>query len=78
MIEVKQLREWYWREPFVPFALRLKDGRAVAVHDPDLIAFHPHNPRRVSVFQLDDRLEIIDWDQIAEIVPLGGQTERAA
>jgi len=78
MIDVKQLRQWYWREPFVPFEIVLKDGRALMVHEPGLIGFHPESPKRVSVHQLDGSLNIVRWGDIVELRQRGKQSEAAA
>jgi hypothetical protein len=54
------VREAMNRQPFLPFQLRLADGRAMPVPHPDFITISPNN-RRVIVFTPpDDAMSILE------------------
>jgi hypothetical protein len=58
---IQQLRATATAQPFVPFTLRLADGRQYDIDHPDFIASHPQG-RTIIVFKpgLNGDLEIID------------------
>ena len=58
---IEQLRATVKAQPFVPFTLRLVDGRSYEVEHPDFIASHPQG-RTIIVFKPGEGgdFEIID------------------
>ena len=40
-MDLNSVREALHREPFVPFDLRLADGRTISVGHPEFVAVHP-------------------------------------
>jgi hypothetical protein len=64
-MHVDAVREAMHRQPFLPFLLRLADGRAVLVAHPDFIAV---SPRRVFVINpVDESLSQLERVLIASI-----------
>ena len=60
-VTIEQMRATAKAQPFVPFTLRLADGRSYEVEHPDFIASHPQG-RTIIVFKPGEGgdLEIID------------------
>jgi len=59
-MDIGGIREAMRQQPFVPFQLRLADGRAVLVRHPEFIAISPNN-RRIVVFpHPEDAMMIIE------------------
>jgi hypothetical protein len=60
-VTIGQLRATAKAQPFVPFTLRLADGRSYDVNHPDFIASHPQG-RTIIVFKPGEGgdLEIVD------------------
>ena len=60
-VTIEQLRATQRAQPFVPFTLRLADGRSYTIEHPDFISSHPQG-RTVVVYQrgTNGDLEIID------------------
>ena len=60
-VTIEQLRATAKAQPFVPFTLRLADGRSYDIRHPDFIASHPQG-RTIIVFKPGEGgdLEIID------------------
>jgi hypothetical protein len=60
-VTIEQLRATQRALPFVPFTLRLADGRSYRIDHPDFISSHPRG-RTIIVFKpgLNGDLEIID------------------
>jgi hypothetical protein len=58
---IEQLRATAKAQPFVPFTLRLADGRQYEINHPDFISSHPQG-RTVIVYKPGENgdLEIID------------------
>ncbi len=58
---IEQLRTTIKAQPFVPFTLRLADGRQYDIDHPDFISSHPHG-RTVIVYKPGENgdLEILD------------------
>jgi hypothetical protein len=61
LVTIEQLRATAKAQPFVPFTLRLADGRSYTIEHPDFIASHPQG-RTIIVFKPGEGgdLEIID------------------
>ena len=59
-MDIGGIREAMRQQPFVPFQLRLADGRTVLVRHPEFIAISANN-RRIAVFaQPEDAMMIIE------------------
>jgi hypothetical protein len=58
-MEMAAIREAFHRRPFMPFTLRLSEGRAFRILHPDYMAVPPTN-QRVIVFDNDDQMIILD------------------
>jgi hypothetical protein len=60
-VTIEQLRATAKAQPFVPFTLRLADGRQYDVNHPDFVSSHPQG-RTVIVYKPSDNgdFEIID------------------
>ncbi len=56
-MDIAGVREALHAQPFVPFALRLADGRALPVPHPDFVAV---TPRRVIVGAIDDTWSVVE------------------
>ena len=56
-MDIAGIREALHREPFEPFAMRLADGRSLAVRHPDFVAVHP---RRVIVIAQDGSWSVVE------------------
>jgi len=56
-MDIAGVREALRARPFVPFALRLADGRALPVPHPDFVAL---TPRRVIVGAIDDTWSVVE------------------
>jgi hypothetical protein len=61
LVTIEQLRTTVKAQPFVPFTLRLADGRSYDIEHPDFISSHPQG-RTVIVYKPGENgdLEIID------------------
>ncbi len=59
-MDIGGIREAMRQQPFVPFELRLADGRTILVRHPEFVAISANN-RRIAVFvQPDDAMMIIE------------------
>jgi hypothetical protein len=59
-MDIGAIREAMHKQPFLPFSLKLADGREIRVPHVDFIAV-PESGRRIAVFsQHDDSLSIIE------------------
>ncbi len=60
-VTIEQLRATAKAQPFVPFTLRLVDGRSYTIDHPDFISSHPQG-RTIIVYKAGEGgdLEIID------------------
>lgn len=67
---IEKLKELYEAEPFRPFVIRLADGRSVPVVHREFMAAAPSG-RIVTVFQPDDRLNIIDAMLVTDLKMVG-------
>jgi hypothetical protein len=56
-VDIAGVREALHARPFVPFALRLADGRSLPVPHPDFVAL---TPRRVIVGATDDTWSVVE------------------
>lgn len=56
-MDVAGVREALHKQPFVPFVIRLADGRGVPVPHPDFVAL---TPRRAIVGAKDDSWSVIE------------------
>lgn len=56
-MNIAGVRETLHKQPFVPFVMRLADGRSLAVPHPDFVAL---TPRRVIVGAEDDSWSIVE------------------
>jgi hypothetical protein len=56
-MDIAGVREALHAQPFVPFSLRLADGRALPVPHPDFVAL---TPRRVIVGATDDTWAVVE------------------
>jgi hypothetical protein len=56
-MDIAGVKEALHKQPFEPFALRLADGRALAVPHPDFVALHP---RRIIVISDDASWNVIE------------------
>ena len=56
-MDIAGIREALHREPFLPFAIRLADGRSLPVPHPDFVAL---TPRRVIVGAVDDSWSVVE------------------
>jgi hypothetical protein len=56
-MDIAGIREALHKQPFEPFALRLADGRNVAVPHPDFVALHP---RRIIVVSDDASWSVVE------------------
>ena len=77
-MDVAGIREAITRQPFLPFELRLADGRSLPVRHPDFIMISPNN-RRVIVFTPpDDAMSIVEPLLVVSIehagAPAGGNS----
>ncbi len=61
-MDIAGVREALHREPFEPFAIRLADGRSVAVKHPEFVAL---TPRRIIVIADD---EVGSWSVIEPLL----------
>jgi hypothetical protein len=57
----KALRKAYYREPFAPYEIVLKDGRRLLIEEPRQIAFPPAFPK-IGVAVDDD-----DYDRLSDV-----------
>lgn len=55
-MDIGGIREAMRHQPFVPFTLRLADGREVPVRHPDYIAISPNNRRAIVFTPPDDAM----------------------
>jgi hypothetical protein len=67
------IRDALTASPFVPFALRLADGRTFQVDHPDFVAIPPGRPRVIVAFTATDdpehyRSHFLEVGLIAELV----------
>jgi hypothetical protein len=58
-VTADQIRKAHRAEPFVPFVLRLTNGREVAVRGRGLMLLTPRS-RTIAVYDTDDAYSIID------------------
>ncbi|RPI82384.1 MAG: hypothetical protein EHM42_09525 [Planctomycetaceae bacterium] len=56
-MDIAGVREALHKEPFLPFDIRLADGRALPVPHPDFVAL---TPRRVIVGATDDSWSVVE------------------
>lgn len=56
-MDIAGVREALHAEPFVPFTIRLADGRSLPVPHPDFVAL---TPRRVIVGATDDTWSVLE------------------
>ncbi len=56
-MDIAGIREALHKQPFEPFAIRLADGRSVAVRHPDFVAVHR---RRVIVIADDGAWSVVE------------------
>ena len=59
-MDIGGISEAMRQQPFVPFQLRLADGRAILVRHPDFIATDSGNRQLVVFAQPDDKMMIIE------------------
>jgi hypothetical protein len=57
-MDIEAIREAVHRQPFLPFRLKLADGREILVRRPDFIAVAPTG-RRVGVFGEDGAMSLL-------------------
>ena len=74
-MDIAGIRDAITRQPFLPFELRLADGRGMPVRHPDFIMISPNN-RCIAVFAPDDTMSIVEPLLVVSIeyppVPAGG------
>jgi hypothetical protein len=74
MATIEQFRESLHGAPFVPFTVRLVDGRSLVVRHPDFAATDPKG-RQLTIFD-DDAMHRIDLRLVVEItVPIQAETD---
>lgn len=56
---IEQMRAVYDAKPFIPFNIRLADGRAIRVHHREFVLSAPSG-RTMIVYQPDDTWNVID------------------
>jgi hypothetical protein len=59
-MNVVAIRQALRQEPFLPFQLRLADGRAFHVNHPEFVAVSPSNNRVVAFTGHDDSMAILE------------------
>lgn len=64
-MDIQSLREARYRQPFVPFLLRLKGGREILIDDGLAMSIHPV---RFTVIKPDGGWEFVMTDSVEEIV----------
>jgi hypothetical protein len=70
MITAQMLRDLYYREPFEPFRVVLKDGRAFYVEKPTHYSISPTGKNMVYAPRMED-FEIIELVDIASLQKAG-------
>ncbi len=65
-MNIEEIREYYYREPFQPFELELKDGRRIRVVARERIGLSP-NGGSVFVIEPGDRSSLLRVDQIVSV-----------
>jgi hypothetical protein len=70
-MDLQGIRETLQHQPFEPFALRLADGRSLAVRNPEMVAV---GRRRVIVVQPDDSWSVLEPLMVVSLDYNGGQT----
>ena len=63
---IDQLRAVLQAQPFRPFALRMADGRSLAIADPDFLSTSPSG-RTVIAYRSDDSFSIVDLLLVNEL-----------
>jgi hypothetical protein len=56
---IEQMRNAYFAQPFLPFVIRLADGRSIPVEHPEFMATAP-NGRTILVYQPDSSFNVVD------------------
>ncbi len=72
---IDKLRDLLRTQPFVPFRIRLADGRNVDVPHPDSVSLDPRG-RVAHVFRSDGRSEFIDMMLVASLELRNGHATR--
>ncbi len=63
---LKAIRDLYHAEPFIPFAIRLTDGRSIMVRSREFFAAAPTG-RTVTVYQPDGSFNVIDLLLVSDL-----------
>jgi len=74
-MQIRELQSVYRAQPFVPFVIRLADGRQVRVEHPELIALSPTG-RSAVVYGKDGAFEIIDVMLVTGLQVTNGAAKR--
>jgi hypothetical protein len=59
-MDIGGVREAMTRQPFLPFQLRLADGRSLPISHPDFITVSPNNRRVVVFTPPDDAMSVVE------------------
>lgn len=70
-MDIAGVREALHNQPFIPFTIRLTDGRALPVPHPDFVAL---TPRRVIVGSEDDSWTVVEPPLIVSLDDSPGQS----
>ncbi|MEX2176048.1 MAG: hypothetical protein WD872_16930 [Pirellulaceae bacterium] len=68
---IEQLRNVHWASPFVPFTIRVADGRSFLVRHPEFLSHSPTG-RTMIVHHDDDTFSILDLLLVTELEVHGG------
>jgi len=64
-------KEFAHASPFVPFEVRMNDGRRFRIQHPDYVVVSPRGSR-VIVYDRDERETFLSGLLVASVTPLGG------
>ena len=65
-VKIEQIRKAYRAQPFVPFVLRLANGREIPVREREYMLFPPRSPM-IAVYDTDDACSIVEAVHVTEL-----------
>jgi hypothetical protein len=65
-MNIEKIREVLNRNPFLPFSIRMADGRDITIHHPDFVALEPSGTELIAYLP-DNSFKIIDLSLVTSI-----------